>query len=102
MRDIWDNKNLDVNLLENITVVFKLSQQFLDEFNSLVIFTKLKNISEQSIEIIMNRIEYMNIPFIEKEIEAVYNGTVTLDLSNEIMFPRKIRTLLIYCIKVEK
>ncbi len=88
-RDIWDNKNFDVNILENITFVFKLSEPFLDEFNSFVIFTKIKNISQQSIEIIMNRIEYMNIPFIEKEIEAVYNGTVTLDLSNENNVPSK-------------
>ena len=56
-RDIWDNKNFDVNILENITFVFKLSEPFLDEFNSFVIFTKIKNISQQSIEIIMKRTE---------------------------------------------
>lgn len=77
--DIWKGENVGDSVLSNIAFIFRLSKTFLDEFNSFVLFTTIENIKKESIEITMNRIEYMNIPFVEKEIFAIYNGQAMLD-----------------------
>ncbi|MDK2819392.1 MAG: AAA family ATPase [Mycoplasmataceae bacterium] len=78
-KDVWD-KPMN-NKLENIAFVFKLSKTFLNEFNSFIIFTSIQDINEEGIDITINRIEYMNIPFLEKNINAVHNGPISLSFT---------------------
>lgn len=80
--DIWDLKNNENNIMYNIAFVFKLSKPFLNESNTFIFFTKIIKINQSAdIEIHINRIEFLNIPFLEEKIDAVYNGHTSFEIN---------------------